>query len=129
MKDPLKDSLWSERIEARDVLIVASVFVGIEMGWTKGATARDVGGLPTSPKNKDGRSWSMLGSIYYAGTLLEAHPGIVHEAVVLAWMEVASLTSAPAVFDEKILSTWNDAPERKLAEVVGALRRSAGVLL
>jgi hypothetical protein len=125
VKDPLKDPLWSERIEARDVLIVASVFVGIEMGWTKGATARDVGGLPTSPKNKDGRSWSMLGSIYYAGTLLEASSG----AVVLAWMEVASLTLAPAIFDEKLLSTWNDAPERALSEVVGALRRSAGVLL
>jgi hypothetical protein len=85
--------------------------------WCQGAEARDLQGRPAHPAAMGARAWSVSGAVYRA-TGFDGTP----ERRTLyqrALTRLAEVVGTP-------LLAWNDAPDRRVSEVLAALAAAGG---
>jgi hypothetical protein len=80
----------------------------VEIGWCKGADARDGAGLAVRPHDRAAVAWSLLGAL----ALVSDMPDVGLAALTDALGGIASVIRDPS------LSAWNDRPDRTQAQML-----------
>jgi hypothetical protein len=92
----------------------------VARSWSRGADARDAGGVPVEPWDESAASWSLLGSLV---AVLERRARSSGE------MPLEQLAAALSALANQIhsdsLAEWNDAPNRTQDAVVAVLEQAA----
>lgn len=100
----------------RDVLRCARALITKPECWTQHALGRGPADAPRAPTDPAACSWCAAGAIVRAGLLLNAGDVLTQDAY----------EAATRALPEKSLSlmSWNDAPDRKHAEVIKVFNRA-----
>ena len=98
-------------------------------GWSKGAQARDVRGHVVNAWSDDTACWSLVGALLASW---HRHDNRLDVDFVAHSAEARGLAAATNVLsraaDTLALDPWNDAPERNLGDIVGAVDRALALL-
>lgn len=96
-----------------EVLSAAAALIEPDGCWTQGAASRDASGGMGAAANK-AVCWCLFGAISRV-------------AGVRTWLETDAFEAVRQVVGDAFIP-WNDAPDRKQAEVVAALRKAADLV-
>ena len=101
----------------------------LQRGWSRGAQARDAQGEVVLPWSEEAASWSLLGALlarWQVHDMQEDADFVAHRA------DARALGDATQALGEATgtaaLDQWNDADERNLADVLGAVDGALEIL-
>ena len=98
----------------------------IRIGWCQDTEARDAYGAPCEPTDSNTRSWCPTAAV----SLWPDEPEALHILVEMAFRIMDDDYILDKESSEAIVSQWNDAPERTMAEVIAVMQdaeQEAGV--
>lgn len=94
----------------------------LKLGWTQNSFARAADKTKRDPEDADACAWCLHGAKMKAVAETFGHDENTARSAVNRGI-------GNALFEAGATYNWNDAPERTLDEVLGAVERTRGVLL
>lgn len=120
MSEVAVDTAAAMLMEARGLLLT---------GWSQGAQARDERGQAVQAWGQEATSWSLLGSLLASWY---RHNESLQDDFVAHSMDARALGDAMAALGTATgsadLDGWNDAPERRISDVLAAIDEAIDTL-